>query len=817
MPMPATRFPRLAKRLLITAVVAAALGALPATGLAATFTVTTHDDLASPTCPSATDCSLRGAAEAATDGDTIVLGAGTYAVTLGDIVVEHGLNFVGAGVAATTIDASGSAGSHRVLKIRGFSPRPTFLRDLAITGGRYVAAGSNEGGGAIANNSVTPLYLTRVRVYGNTADLAGGNTGDLASGYYLGGGGIRSQGSVYLTDSSVDHNALSVSGAVRMSGGGGVYVAPGNGHGDLVMTGSTIAGNVASITGSQPDPDPDPQLYGTTYPSNHGGGGAYVAGEDLMLTDSSITGNAVTVDNAYAESGGGGAFVEAGDLTATRSTISGNTATVTNTTDPLRPSSNEGGGGIYMNGHDVTIVDSTVAGNALTVYGIAFDALLSENQNATNGGGAIYQFGNRLSITGSTLSGNSAAVPASERSGGGAIIDDGYAESITNSTLAGNSTTVGAHAGGGPPETNGGGAILLIGTRAGAQYANVTLAGNAAPNAAGGGLMSDTTQGTNWPVVQDSIIAANTSGEPATANCFDPAIISQGYNLADDAANSCGFTSTGDQIAAPQLGPLQDNGGPTQTMALAPTSPAVHAGNPAGCAATVGPTVKVDQRGVTRPQPAGTRCDIGAYELAPAQAKTSSATILGDRGAILAGTAGNPDAKPGTEHFEYGTTTKYGKRTADVAIAALTTDSARSATLAELKAGTYHYRLAVTNAVGTVYGADRTFTVPALTIVRLSTSPTAVTTRVRVSGAGTITQKIVRGSHAACTARAKVKKASTITLVCKFNAKTRSAIRARSQNLQVTTTFTSADHAVWHVPSVISIQRFTGNASPVTG
>jgi len=52
-----------------------------------------------------------------------------------------------------------------------------------------------------------------------------------------------------------------------------------------------------------------------------------------------------------------------------------------------------------------------------------------------------------------------------------------------------------------------------------------------------------------------------------------------------------------------------DNGGPTKTMALSASSPALDAGDDATCEAT-------DQRGVSRPQ--GSHCDIGAFELEPA-------------------------------------------------------------------------------------------------------------------------------------------------------------------------------------------------------
>ena len=67
----------------------------------------------------------------------------------------------------------------------------------------------------------------------------------------------------------------------------------------------------------------------------------------------------------------------------------------------------------------------------------------------------------------------------------------------------------------------------------------------------------------------------------------------------------------------PLLGPLANNGGPTQTFALLPGSPAIDAGNDAVCMAAVGApdygAGGFDQRGVTRPH--GSHCDIGAFEL----------------------------------------------------------------------------------------------------------------------------------------------------------------------------------------------------------
>jgi hypothetical protein len=53
----------------------------------------------------------------------------------------------------------------------------------------------------------------------------------------------------------------------------------------------------------------------------------------------------------------------------------------------------------------------------------------------------------------------------------------------------------------------------------------------------------------------------------------------------------------------PQLGPLQNNGGPTQTLALSFASPAIDTGS------TI---ATVDQRGC--PRPVGAAADIGAFE-----------------------------------------------------------------------------------------------------------------------------------------------------------------------------------------------------------
>jgi len=108
--------------------------------------------------------------------------------------------------------------------------------------------------------------------------------------------------------------------------------------------------------------------------------------------------------------------------------------------------------------------------------------------------------------------------------------------------------------------------------------------------------------------LKNSIVADTTLG----GNCVGT-MASHGYNLSSDSTRN--FSSSGDMNNAdPMLGPLQYNGGPTQTLALPSGSPAVDAGNPAGCTDYSGHLLKTDQRGKIRHDLEDTSgCDIGAY------------------------------------------------------------------------------------------------------------------------------------------------------------------------------------------------------------
>ena len=168
----------------------------------------------------------------------------------------------------------------------------------------------------------------------------------------------------------------------------------------------------------------------------------------------------------------------------------------------------------------------------------------------------------------------------------------------------------------------------------------------------------------------------------------------------------------------PKLAPLAENGGPTQTMRLQPGSPAIDQvpTSGAGCPPT-------DQRGVIRP--GGTACDIGSYEIAPPQATTGPASEIRPAAATLSATV-MANAADASVHFEYGTSTSYGRSTADQHVAGVQAVSVLAHAIGLTPGMTYHYRVVASSIDGTTYGGDRTFDTPAVRIRGLKIKPRQV-------------------------------------------------------------------------------------------
>lgn len=218
-------------------------------------------------------------------------------------------------------------------------------------------------------------------------------------------------------------------------------------------------------------------------------------------------------------------------------------------------------------------------------------------------GGGIYNGTNgTLTINNSTISANTAGgggwwcghVPCQGGGGGGGgggIANVGQLR-INNSTISGNSA-FGLQA-----SSSGRGGGVYSGYPGGMMVSNSTVSGNRGTH--GGGI---------YPVggFQNSIVA-NNSGQNSNP------VTSHGYNLSSD--GTCNFNKVGD-LNNDLLGPLQNNGGPTDTMALLLGSPAVDAGNPASCKArnnSRGPVAESKSAGKTTvriPQKKTPKSDTG--------------------------------------------------------------------------------------------------------------------------------------------------------------------------------------------------------------
>jgi hypothetical protein len=312
-------------------------------------------------------------------------------------------------------------------------------------------------------------------------------------------------------------------------------------------------------------------------------------GNGTVLTTEGGSISGVTIQN-----GAGGGIGTAGSLTILNSVISGNSA--------------PNGAGVYIVGGTLTISNSTISGNNASFQGggvFVFTASLVVNKSTISGntssfGGGILcsaGIGSTMLISNSTISGNK----ATSGTGGGILPCNG---SINNSTISGNTASVGTVGNG---DAGQGGGIYVA---AELFLNNDTIAGNSAQasGASGGGIYVDTG---GAAILQNTIVAGNGSGN----NCGGSGTFtSNGYNLGGD--STCHFTGPGDlNNANPRLGPLQNNGGPTQTMALGNGSLAIDAGNPSGCTDNKGNLLKFDQRGTPRPDKDDTSgCDIGAYE-----------------------------------------------------------------------------------------------------------------------------------------------------------------------------------------------------------
>jgi len=325
-----------------------------------------------------------------------------------------------------------------------------------------------------------------------------------------------------------------------------------------------------------------------------------------ISSGANLTLSGLTIANGNPGAIHGGAIYNDGEnadatLTITNCTITGN--------------SGDYGGAIFNDGFNaaatattasLTVINSTISGNSASQYG-----------------GGIWSDGSFgrtiLNVSNCTFSQNSASISA------GAIQHDGFMGSATgsiiNCTFSQNSA--GQYGGGVNIDGESGTATLSI--------SDCTFSGNTAGTGGGGIYNSVGAGGTAVLQIDNTIFKSGASGGNIVNN--GGTISSQGFNLSNDAAGGDGLTGpggvlnhTGDKRNTDPLldsAGLQDNGGPTKTIALQPSSPAINMGDPAA--------PPRDQRGYVRQDAP----DIGAFEFGATIPVTL--TNLSTRGSVGTG------------------------------------------------------------------------------------------------------------------------------------------------------------------------------------
>ena len=383
-------------------------------GAASTITVDSNGD-GTATASNCTDgtsgnCTIRDAAAAAVDGDTITFDAAISTITLTNGGIALGaVNITGPGSASLAITTTAAAGSYDLFYLLGTGD--VTVSGLSITKNRIKTI--NQGkftlndvsisgcytsyGGALYATNQSDLVISGSHFENNSAALKGGAVYAVNNGavtisdtefidntvFQGNGGGIFSKESgqkFTLTGSTVTGNS-----ATR---GGGISVAT---TALVSIADSTISSNTSTSDGaglySYVAPSANQRAAvsierstfdGNTLTGSGEGGGMKVGGRSLEVTNSTIS------DNSSGNIGGGISVSEAAAATINNTTITGNSAA-------------GNGGGLYANGVDVTINQGTISANS-----------------AGDKAGGVWLYRESLNLSGTIVSGNSSVTPGSE-------------------------------------------------------------------------------------------------------------------------------------------------------------------------------------------------------------------------------------------------------------------------------------------------------------------------------------------------------------------------------------------------------------------
>jgi CSLREA domain-containing protein len=294
---------------------------------------------------------------------------------------------------------------------------------------------------------------------------------------------------------------------------------------------------------------------------------------DLTLRDLTVTGGQVSDDP------GAGLYFESSGSVLIERTVFTDNHVVGSTSSAIGGAISSNAGGV------LTVRSSRLVGNSAERGGALFNnsTLVVEDcaivDNDARAGSALTDFGATI-LRRSLVSGN-------EATGNYTIVTESGSLEIEDTTISGNVDPF----------------AVLDAVGVAVTLRNVTIAendGSIAVRASTG-----TTVGIRNSIVYNPL---------ATQECETNAggvLASLGSTL--DRDGTCATGAAGDQPSVdPLLGPLADNGGPTDTHRLLPASPAIDAGDDGSC------TLQ-DQRGVARPRDGdgdgSARCDLGAVEV----------------------------------------------------------------------------------------------------------------------------------------------------------------------------------------------------------
>jgi hypothetical protein len=442
----------------------------------------------------------------------------------------------------------------------------TITKSLEIDGpgsGELTVSGNHQNG---VFNVTAPAGDTVILADLTIAD----GTGFQVSGQLgTAGGGLKiDAAAVTLNRCIVSGNSVSQYGF-----GGGIYNS-----GTLILNDSTVADNngYSGILSSR-----GPLTVNrSTFEDNN----LFIGGAAIESSGPAAINDSTFEDNTFL------AIINGGNMTITASTIDDNyggginntpSGSLTLTASRVERNAGYYGGGIENHGA-FTIVDSVIAHNT-----------------ARGNAGGIGNFDGRMTVTGSTIADNTA-----DLFGGG--ISNIAQLVLENTTISGNHATVAGGIGDNDPDPRFRPASFL-------EITSCTITANTASGSfggeeGGGGLYAG---GLARPaLIRNTLIAGNHTD--TVGPDIHGTVTSLGYDLVGDPSDSTGWSGsdlrgTAESPLDPQLGPLQDNGGPTPTQALLAGSPALRAGDPLL-------RFSSDQRGSGRTSaPLQAEVDIGAF------------------------------------------------------------------------------------------------------------------------------------------------------------------------------------------------------------